>query len=206
MPPPSSPAKRKRSSATSSPSKQTKSPSSNVDKSPSPGQIRSPSNMSEMSSQYPKSDVFSVTTKLEVKRLSGDFCWACKTESPQIAHVVGKEDKQVSLWSKEGLLPFSLTSAANGIPLCATCHLEFDRAHDPGFVFFPSDLQYFIDFELRDRERRALAVGEGDIIPREVPSSTSYRDHQLEQGIISDRENSGLFQPVFLKSPGTGPR
>lgn len=26
---------------------------------------------------------------------SGDTCWACKTESPQTAHVVAKEDKQV---------------------------------------------------------------------------------------------------------------
>jgi hypothetical protein len=49
--------------------------------------------MSETSSQYPKSDVFSAATKVEVKRLSGDSCWACETESPQIADVIAKEDK-----------------------------------------------------------------------------------------------------------------
>ncbi|CAG8899459.1 unnamed protein product [Penicillium egyptiacum] len=199
MPPPLSPAMRKRSFGTVSPSNRSKPPSSEIDKSPSPGQIRSSSAMSETPSQYTKSDVFSAATKLEIKRLSGDSCWACETESPQIAYVIAKEDKQIPLWSTEGLLTFSLTSAANGIPLCPTCHVEFDRFDDPGFVFIPADLQYFIDFELKDSEKRALAAREGNILPREVPTSTLYRDHLFEQGIISDRATSGLYQPIFLK-------
>lgn len=104
------------------------------------------------------------------------------------------------LWFEAGLLNFSLTSAANGIPLCPTCHAEFDRAHDPGFVFIPADLQYFIDFELKDSEKRKLAAREGNILIRQVPTSIMYRDHLLKQGIISDGATSGLYQPIFLKS------
>lgn len=96
VPPPPSPVSRKRSSGPISPSNRTKSSSSGIGKAPSSGQINSSPAMSEISSDYPKSDVFSAITKLEVKRLSGDSCWACETESPQIAHVVAKEDKQVS--------------------------------------------------------------------------------------------------------------
>jgi hypothetical protein len=52
--------------------------------------------------------------------------------------------------------------------------MQFDRVDDPGFVFIPTDLQYFIDFELKDSEKRALAAREGNILPREVPTSTLY--------------------------------
>lgn len=48
--------------------------SSEIDKSPSPGQVRSSPKMSEASSQDSEFNVFSVATKLEVKRLSEDFC------------------------------------------------------------------------------------------------------------------------------------
>lgn len=51
---------------------------------------------------YPKSDEFSRATKLEVKRLAGDLCWACSTSTPQVCHVFGKEDPQVSTCIKLG--------------------------------------------------------------------------------------------------------
>jgi hypothetical protein len=44
-----------------------------------------------------------------------------------------------------------LTSPINAIPLCPLCRTQFDLANDPGFVFFPSDLEFFINFELADR-------------------------------------------------------
>jgi hypothetical protein len=58
--------------------------------------------------------------------------------------------------------------------------MQFDRVDDPGFVFIPTDLQYFIDFELKDSEKRALAAREGNILPREVPTSTLYSGHIAE--------------------------
>ncbi|KAF3392074.1 hypothetical protein DPV78_010590 [Talaromyces pinophilus] len=138
--------------------------------------------MSDRSSDYPKSDQLSVPTKLEIKRLPGDTCWACNSLSPQIAHVVGKEDQQVNLWHDAGLLDFQLNSAANDVFLCYNYHLQFDRAQDPGFVFIPTDLQYFIDFEVKDR-KRVSAAREGYSLPREVPANVMYKDHLVEQGI-----------------------
>lgn len=59
-------------------------------------------------------------------------------------------------------MDFPLASLANAIALCGTCHPQFDYALDPGFVFIPTDLDYFIDFELEDRQRRrAAAEGRG---------------------------------------------
>ncbi|KAL1969800.1 hypothetical protein VTN77DRAFT_7309 [Rasamsonia byssochlamydoides] len=91
-----------------------------------------------------KSDAFSAGTKLEVRRLTGEDCWACGNEWTHICHVVAKEDPQARLWDESGLINFSSTSARNAIPLCPTCHNQFDLAADPGFLFIPTDLQYFI--------------------------------------------------------------
>lgn len=152
--------------------------------------------MSSISSDScPKSDVFSIATKTEVRRLAGDRCWACQSAEPQICHIIAKEDKQVDLWFEAGLLNFGLTSTANGIPLCGTCHTQFDRAHDPGFVFLPIDLQYFINFELEDRERRSTS----NILRRQVPTSAMYRDHLMKEKKIPDSTSSGLYRPIFLK-------
>lgn len=54
----------------------------------------------------------------------------------------------------------------NAIPLRPTCHCQFDLASDPGFVFIPTDLQYFIQFELEDRQRRRKAVEQEGIISK----------------------------------------
>ncbi|KAB8227225.1 HNH endonuclease signature motif containing protein [Aspergillus alliaceus] len=152
--------------------------------------------MSSISSDScPESDVFSTATKTEVRRLAGDRCWVCQSTEPQICHVIANEDKQLDVWFEAGLLNFSLLSAANGIPLCATCHTQFDRAHDPGFVFIPTDLQYFIDFELEDRERRLAS----NTLPRQVPTSVMYRDHLMKEKKIPDDTTSGLYRPIFLK-------
>ncbi|EPS25215.1 hypothetical protein PDE_00147 [Penicillium oxalicum 114-2] len=36
---------------------------------------------------------------------------------------------------------FSLTSAANEIPLCGNCHTQFDQDHDPYVLFVSTDSQ-----------------------------------------------------------------
>ncbi|KAL4798691.1 hypothetical protein BDV19DRAFT_386166 [Aspergillus venezuelensis] len=155
--------------------------------------------MSDTSSSQPRSDAFSAATRLEVKRLSGDACWACGTLAPIIAHVIGKEDNQVSLWIDMSLLNFSLASADNGIPLCPTCHTEFDRSEDPGFIFLPVDIPFFIEFELQDQERRAVAERDGKIVRREVPTNIMYIDHLIHQRRLPEGSTGGLYQPIFLR-------
>ncbi|GIJ90046.1 hypothetical protein Asppvi_008995 [Aspergillus pseudoviridinutans] len=60
-------------------------------------------------------------------------------------------------------------------------------------MFIPTDLQYFVDFEVKDRKKRVSAV-------REVPTNVMYRDHLVEQGIIPNEAASGLYRPIFLKN------
>jgi hypothetical protein len=146
-----------------------------------------------------KSDAFSASTKLEVKRIAGETCWACGNDPAQVCHVIAKEDPQVQLWAEKGLINFSLISPINAIPLCPLCHAQFDLAIDPGFVFFPSDLEFFINFELADRQRRSEAAREGANIPRQVPTAEQYKSYQVEKGVISSGEIGGLYQRVFLK-------
>jgi hypothetical protein len=87
----------------------------------------------------------------------------------------------------------------NAMELCPTCHTQFDLAGDPGFSFIPTDLQYFIQFELEDRERRRTAAAKGDILQREVPTAAMYKAHQLMEGKISSTAIGGQYTPVFLK-------
>ncbi|KAJ5680162.1 hypothetical protein N7536_011301 [Penicillium majusculum] len=143
-----------------------------------------------------KSDVFSTATKTEIKRLAGDSCWVCQSTDPQICLVIGKEDKQVDLWLNAGLIDFSLTSAANGIPLCGSCHTQFDRDHDPGIIFIPTDLQYFIDFELDDRKQRSTTTS---VLHRNVPTRVMYKDHLMKNNKILEGATSGLYRRIFLK-------
>ncbi|PGG95230.1 hypothetical protein AJ79_10171 [Helicocarpus griseus UAMH5409] len=134
---------------------------------------------SARSSKYSiKSDAFSAATKLEVERLAGEDCWACGNESARICHIVAKEDSQARLWDEFGLINFSLTSAGNAVPLCPTCHNQFDLVTNPGFLFIPTDLQYFIQFELKDRERRRTDREQRIMSKREVPTRDLYRVYQ----------------------------
>ncbi|EGE84672.2 hypothetical protein BDDG_07617 [Blastomyces dermatitidis ATCC 18188] len=132
-------------------------------------------------SDIPKSDTFSGSTKLEVKRLAGDQCWACGAPNPQVCHVFGKEDPQIQLNMVQcNLIDFDLTSAENGIALCAGFHVQFDQTADPGFVLLPVDLQYFIDVELDDIQEKKLALKNGkDVeVHRRVPTVVEYKAHQ----------------------------
>ncbi|KAJ5552453.1 hypothetical protein N7494_001831 [Penicillium frequentans] len=87
-----------------------------------------------------------------------------------IAHVVGKEDPQERAKVFECESEFS----DNAITLCQRCHKELDYASNFVWVFFPTDLGYFIMFEEEVRRRRPslLPLGtEGgwrSILPRLV--------------------------------------
>jgi hypothetical protein len=61
------------------------------------------------------------------------------------------------------------------VPLCPTCHREFDATQCPGFIFFPSNLQFFIDFERQDFERRCRWARDGNESPARIcPSAEQY--------------------------------
>lgn len=80
------------------------------------------------------------------------------------------------MYRQAGLIAFeSLADVQNAVTLCPTCHREFDDTQCPGFIFFPSDLQFFIDFERQDYERRGRWARNGYDTPTRVcPSAGQY--------------------------------
>jgi hypothetical protein len=83
---------------------------------------------------------------------------------------------QFELYKKRGLLPTTLTHPAhqdNLILLCANCHVEFDSSI-PVITIMPTDLQYFIGYEVDDYQRRLVAASSGCEIQRKVPTSQDY--------------------------------
>lgn len=92
------------------------------------------------------------------------------------------------------MINFNLRGPENGVALCPVCHANFDDAQDPGFVFFPVDIPFFIKRELEDRERRKKEGG-----GRMMPSAEEYKRHQAEQGHVPLTAVGGLYFRCFLK-------
>jgi hypothetical protein len=67
-------------------------------------------------------------------------------------------------------------------------------ADDPCFVFFPTDLRFFIDFELSDEIQRENTT------TRQVPSAEAYKTHQVMNKTISSNAKGGLYTRVYLKN------
>lgn len=94
-----------------------------------------------------------------------------------------------------GLMNFETESYLNAIALCPTCHFRFDDAFDPGFIIVPSDLDYFIEYELRDREKRKETSA-----LRQCPTGGEYRAHQLANETITVGAIGGLYD-IFVLTP-----
>ncbi|KAE8379869.1 hypothetical protein BDV26DRAFT_303342 [Aspergillus bertholletiae] len=148
-------------------------------------------------SSQPRTDIsnaFSESVKVEVARITGASCWNCSIPDPEFAHVVAQKDSQAPYWIQAGLFPFSFKTAINCITLCPTCHSAFDRYSDPCWVFLPTNLAFFIKWEMEDQARRAQVA-----VPRTVPTIAKYRDHFASQGLVSHDALGGLYQGYFLK-------
>ncbi|KAL1998336.1 hypothetical protein VTN02DRAFT_6389 [Thermoascus thermophilus] len=63
----------------------------------------------------------------------------------------------------------------------------------------PYSDNFFIDFELKDRERRKDALKHGVVANREVPTPAMYKEHQVRSGIIQEDAIGGLYVPTFIK-------
>jgi hypothetical protein len=100
---------------------------------------------------------------------------------------------------KGNFITFMLTGMQNAITLCPLCHANFDCAEDPGWVFYPTDLKYFIQFECDDRERRAREQATGKTSKRNIPDAETYLKRQLVQGLVPSGSIGGLYSPIFFK-------
>lgn len=85
--------------------------------------------------------------------------------------------------------------------VCPTCHANFDTMVDPVFILIPTDINYFIEFEGNDRDRRQRTREVHGKTPQgEFPTTAQYKEHQTAQGLVPPDAVRGLYQPVFLKS------
>ena len=125
---------------------------------------------------------------------------------------------QFSTYIDKGLLTFDhLGDQQNGIPLCPSCHRAFDDINNPGLVFVPTELYYFIEFEEKDHEnRREIARRLGHVPPRLVPTPQMYSEHLKRRGLLSQDDSGGLNWRYTLRDyfpvnadktfiPGLGP-
>jgi len=84
--------------------------------------------------------------------------------------------------------------------LCPNCHAEFDDIQCPGFIFFPSNLRFFIDFENNDYERRMEKAQMGHLVPsRSCPTNEEYLNNQICSGEVGEDALGGLYQRYYLR-------
>lgn len=89
----------------------------------------------------------------------------------------------------------------NSILLCKNCHTQFDDSANPGFVFLPSDLQYFINFEKDDFETRSQILQEqGYLRRRTCPTAERYEQHLRDtQQLMGGVDLGGLYHIYILR-------
>ncbi|KAJ5489004.1 hypothetical protein N7539_003894 [Penicillium diatomitis] len=135
-----------------------------------------------------QSGAFSETVRSQLRAIYDPKrpCWVCQATNADCAHVFAKDDDQVYLWAKIGLIPYgaNLKANENAISLCRNCHYRFDHTSHPGLVFFPADLEFFIKFEKADQARRKEAAQTGVSTGRRTPSAAEYKNDQMEQGLV----------------------
>ena len=100
-----------------------------------------------------------------------------------------------------GFLDFdSLAHSENGIRLCTLCHPQFDNLLRPGFIFFPRNLRFFIDSEIKDYDRRLEKAQSGCRVPgRRCPTSDEYLENQINIGAVPEGAIGGLYDRYYLR-------
>jgi hypothetical protein len=88
----------------------------------------------------------------------------------------------------------------NATGLCPTCHRNFDAPFDPGFVFLPEDLDYFVRFEKADQTRRRQEkAAHGIQLARLVPNAERYRLQQEQDGKVGSDAVGGQYRRYILQ-------
>ena len=147
---------------------------------------------------------FSQTVKNKTHQQYQSTCFVCDDDSPHsatVAHVVAAKAGEYESLQHRGLTSLPKVNAyENALPLCANCHLNFDKDTNPGFVIYPLDLDWFISREESDFQDRCNRFKQsGGHIPRIVPTAAEYKSHceakyQLNAGAVG-----GLYQVCLLR-------
>lgn len=162
---------------------------------------------------------FAPSVKEKVERLNGGFqCWHCSAPKSHICHVIGRRERVVRVkmslcrggaiadtsqlfqeLQSQGRLSIQYPDQAeNAIPLCPLCHDALDEISSPGWVFIPTDLQYFLDFEQRDYKRRKEILNSTDAHTIRVsPTPGQYLQHQRKE--VEEDAYGGLYACYILR-------
>ncbi|KAK6498283.1 hypothetical protein TWF506_004522 [Arthrobotrys conoides] len=130
----------------------------------------------------------------------GVRCWLCEQRHRRTDFENYKDRGIVELRELDDL--------ENAIPLCKACHEAMDTSPSQ-FIMIPSDIQYFINYETADYERRHADARKGIISTRQPPTAESYWRHLQKQGELeghpigtgvnrSVRDIGGLYD-VYLR-------
>ncbi|RDW68946.1 Zn(II)2Cys6 transcription factor [Aspergillus mulundensis] len=109
--------------------------------------------------------------------------------------IMPENDSSISFLQDLNLLSKSFQAARNAVPLCATCHRGFTSPLDPGLIFYPKNLELFIQFELYTRSQRKRAESSSGQTPlkQRAPTATQYATYQNRP------RGLGMYTRVVLK-------
>ncbi|KAJ9655423.1 hypothetical protein H2198_005727 [Neophaeococcomyces mojaviensis] len=141
------------------------------------------------------------TRNLVSQRLNVPRCWNCEAPYTEFCHVVAKADPAYSAMMKKGMMTFgALGDFRNAIVLCGGCHNHFDRTSSTGWVFLPTDLDWFIEWEERDFANRKQVFEEtGRTIQRTYPNEMDYEHRMRAAGLLFDPDD-GMCRGGFYHS------
>ncbi|OJJ54692.1 hypothetical protein ASPSYDRAFT_35371 [Aspergillus sydowii CBS 593.65] len=113
---------------------------------------------------------FPENTKRAILTAAAMRCFICTEKHYHSAHIIEEADRSIPIIEQRGLINFKPRSQLNVVGLCPNCHTNYNDHRDPNVAFYPTDLQFLIRFELRDRARR------GKESPREriTPTAAQY--------------------------------
>lgn len=96
----------------------------------------------------------------------------------------------------------SLGDYRNAVVLCPSCHASFDRTPHTRWLFLPTDLDYFLDFERENFETRIQELRRGIRTERTYPNELNYELYMRHTGRIvvpaSESCRGGLYDRHIL--------
>ncbi|MCJ1471019.1 hypothetical protein MMC07_009667, partial [Pseudocyphellaria aurata] len=106
---------------------------------------------------------------------------------------------------KKGMMTFgALGDYRNIAVLCGSCHIQFDRTSNSGWVFLPTKMKWFIKWEEEDYKKR-LDIFEKTkkVVERIYPDEEDYERYMRKTGQLGDPDDGlirgGLYYSYILE-------
>ncbi|OAP57942.1 hypothetical protein AYL99_07032 [Fonsecaea erecta] len=106
---------------------------------------------------------------------------------------------------KKGMITFgALGDYRSAVVLCGGCHNHYDRTSNTGWVFLPTNLEWFAEWEMEDFARRKQIFDQtGREMERTYPTEEDFEKHLRAIGKLSDPDDGmcrgGLYQSYILE-------